>query len=147
MERPWLIQRCELGDGRLLYEYMGSFEFECGDQSRALQRIFAPGAVLGSVTVTVGGREMPVYLVAAKGFQFPDYQPYLQQLADYRLPLQERTTNFDYALKIAAGLPVDQIPRTNVWFDFENDVIWTLSLSDREALLAVLENIQKSWKK
>lgn len=43
LKHPWLIQRCELRDNKLFYDYMGSSEFEIGDQSRSLKRIFAAG--------------------------------------------------------------------------------------------------------
>lgn len=146
MKQPWLIQRCELGDGKLIYEYMGSTEFEVGDQAQALKRIFAKGVAVGSTTVTVGDKKVSVYMVAAEGFPFALYQPYLQQLADNKLRLKE-WTNFDDVVKEKAGLTTGRrhTPRTNAWFDFRNDVLWVLSEGSQKALFAVLQNIKKKW--
>jgi hypothetical protein len=35
--------------------------------------------------------------------------------------------------------------RTNVWFDFQNDVLWTLSEETRTKLVVALEGIKKLW--
>ncbi len=146
MKQPWLIQRCELGNGKLGYDYMGSTEFEIGDQAKALKRIFAAGVACGSVTINVGGKEVSVYMVASEGFTFADYQSYLQQLADHKLRLQE-WTSFDDIVKARVGLQTDRryTSRTNAWFDFQNDVLWTLTENDQRALVAVLDGIEKKW--
>lgn len=145
MERPWLVQRCKLEDGRLVYDYMGSAEFEMGCQPKSLKRIFSGNLAIGLVKVTVNGKKIPVYMFAALEFPFGDYQPYLQQLADNSLRLQEQT-DFDAAVKIKAGLPAKRLfPQTNVWFDFRNDVLWTLDENCRRMLLAVLRNIEAKW--
>src|SRR3989344_7576991 len=144
MKTPWLIQRCELGNGKLKYDYMGSTEFEVGDQSKSLKRIFAQGIETGVTTINVesaqttlstgGGMtsqstyrqftDVRVYMVAGKGFNFTDYQPFLQQLAEHKLRLQE-WTSFDDAVKIQIGQETGRRStlRTNVWFDFQNDVL------------------------
>jgi hypothetical protein len=148
MKQPWLVQRCILEEGKLRYEYMGSAEFESDDQGKALKRIFVAGIDVGLTKVVLGGKEIPVYMFAPRGFLFADYQPYLQQLAENKLRLKERT-NFDDAAKLAAGLPMDSdhIPETNVWFDFDNDVLWTLTEDNQKALVTILEGIKKSWAK
>jgi uncharacterized tellurite resistance protein B-like protein len=146
MKTPWLIQRCELGDGRLRYDYMGSTEFEIGGQPESLKRIFAKGIRWGSATISVGGNEVVVHMVAADGFLFDEYQPYLQQLADHALRLKE-WTNFDDVAKAQAGIETNRryTPSANAWFDFENDVLWVLDKNKRKALVAVLEEIKKKW--
>ena len=151
MKQPWLIQRCELGEGKLKYDYMGSSEFEVGDQSKSIKRIFAKGIRWGSATVkvvtsAVSEREVTVHMVAGEGFVFADYQPYLQQLANHELRLQE-WTNFDDMVKAQAGIKTDRsfMPRTNVWFDFRNDVLWTLTEDNLKTLVSVLEGIKQKW--
>lgn len=146
MKTPWLIQRCELGDGKLRYDYMGSSEFEVGDQSKSLKRIFAQGMRKGSTTVNIDGKEAVVHMLAGEGFVFADYQQYLQQLAEHKLRLQE-WTSFDDVVKAQAGIKTarDWTPRTNVWFDFQNDVLWTLTEDNLNTLVSVLEGIKQSW--
>lgn len=166
MKQPLLIQRCELGDGKLRYDYMGSLEFEVGDQSKSLKRIFAEGIKTGRTTVNLeaaqtsvsagGGStsvsthrqymDVPVYMVAGKDFVFADYRQHLQQLADNKLRLQE-WINFDGAVKVQAGIESGRrsIIRTNVWFDIQNDLLWTLSEDNLKTLVSVLEGIKQTW--
>lgn len=124
---------------------MGSSEFEGGDQPDSLRRIFATAIVIGSTTVMVGTEEVRVYMVAKEGFPFQDYQQYLQQLAKNNLQLKERT-HFDDVIKSRLGIKIwGPTPSTNAWFDFENDVLWTLSEDDQKSLLEVLKNIKDEW--
>ena len=147
MKRPWLIQRCEIYNGKLGYDYMGSTEFEIGDQGKSLKRIFAKGLALETSTVEIEGKKAIVYVVASEGFQFAEYQPYLQQLAEHKLRLQE-WISFDDAVRLQVGLKASfgrtEI-RTNAWFDFENDVLWTLTEENQKALVSALESIKKKW--
>ncbi len=166
METPRLIQRCELGPGQITYDYMDSSYFEVGDQGKSLRRIFAQGIQIGRTTVnlesggtsvsTAGGSttvsfhrqhtDVPVYMVAGKGFIFADYQPYLQQLAEDKLRLAE-WTKFHEVIRAQVGHETDRrfVPKTNVWFDFRNDVLWTLSEGNQKNLVAVLEFVKKAW--
>ena len=145
LKRPWLVQRCESGEMELTYDYMGSTEFECGGQPKSLKRIFAAGMAEEVVNITIRGKEIPVYLVAIAGFPFAEYQPHLQRLAEGKLRLQE-WTDFSEAVKTQAGLEADRAtPRTNVWFDFENDALWTLTEAERTTLVATLEVIRQKW--
>jgi hypothetical protein len=147
MKTPWLIQRCELKEEKLKYDYMGSTEFETGGQSESLKRVFEKGISLGSAIINVGGKEVVVYMVATEGFPFEQYQPYLQKLAEYKLRLQE-WTSFDEVVKAQVGFKTSfRTPSTNVWFDFQNDVLWTLEKNKRKALVSVLEGIKTKWSK
>ncbi|MFC1623591.1 hypothetical protein ACFL05_00530 [Patescibacteria group bacterium] len=148
MKTPWLIQRCNLTDnGKLMYDYMGSSEFEFGDQAKSLKRIFATGLYQGTTTVNIGDKRATVYMVASKGFPFVgEYQQYLQTDTDSRLHLKE-PTGFNDAVKEALGIENDRFRDTNVWFDFENDVLWTLSEENADRLVAVLEDIKTKWSK
>ena len=166
MKTPWLIQRCELGEGRLKYDYMGSSEFKVGDRVESLKRIFAKGLETGSTTINFQAGEMSfstsggstsqstyrqhtdvrVYMVAGKGFSFAAYRPYLQQLAEHKLRLQE-WTSFDDVVKAQVGVKTNRgfSTRTNVWFDFQNDVLWTLTEDNLKALVSVLEGVKQAW--
>ena len=146
MKTPWLIQRCELGDGKFRYDYMGSSEFEWGDQAESLKRIFASGMRTDSATMNIEGKEVVVHMLAGEGFAFVDYQPYLRQLAEDELRLQEQA-GFDEAVKAQVGIKSNRrFPlRTNVWFDFRNDVLWTLTEDNLGALVSFLEDIKGGW--
>jgi hypothetical protein len=144
MRSPYLIQRCELR-GKLSYDYMGSTEFEIGDQAKALKEIFAKGMCLETLTVNVGAKEAKVYMVAAEGFPFADYGPYLQELANHERRLKE-LSGFDEAVRVQLGLLDHRIfPDTKAWFDFPNGVLWTLTQNDRAELVSYLENIKQKW--
>lgn len=149
MQKPWLIQRCRLGKGKLVvFEDMGSSEFEVGrfevgSRTESLKRIFAKGIRSGSCAVHVGNRMVAVFMVAGEGFVFTDYQTYLQQLVDGSLRLQE-WTNFDHAVKFEAGLRTD-VYQTNTWFDIQNDVLWTLTRDNLEVLVSTLMSVKFQW--
>lgn len=144
--RPWLIQPCKLREGRFEYSFMYSAEFGWGDQPNSLKRIFSQGVCTGLAKIDVGGKKVDVYLVAAKNFPFADYQPFLQQLVDNELRLKERIA-FDTAAKSKAGLETDQHydASVDIWFDFMNDVLWSLAEDKQKALVSKLSDIKRKW--
>lgn len=154
---PWCIQRCIVEGGKIRYDYMGSTEFEIGEQPKALKRIFAAGIEEAELTVQArdGGQTVTVYMVAGKGFDFAAYQPLLQRLADGKLRLQEPTYFVDMVNALATKTaPPSYQGRINAWFDFTstddgaaNDVLWTLSREDQRRLTAALRSIQSLWAK
>ena len=85
-----------------------------------------------------------VYMIAGKNFSFVDYRPYLQQLAEGSLQVQS-WFDFEDILKDQLGVKIDpkQLSQTNVWFDIDNDVLWTLSESNRQALILTLNRIKE----
>lgn len=148
MDTPYLVQRCMLGESRLKYDYMGSSEFEWGDQARKLKEMFTQGLATRVVTVSAYAKDIPVYMVAAEGFDFSEYQPYLQLMAHDELRNLKEWTYFDHAARRAAGVEVEQRgykAETNAWFDFVNGVLWTLSEEDHQRLVRVLQDIKKLW--
>lgn len=146
MEKPWLVQRCEISDDKLQYDYMGSSEFEFGACPASLKRIFAQGLSCSSTTVRHDGKEVSVYVVGANGFNVLEYQPYLQQMVDNTLRLKERS-EFDEAIKQQLGIRLswDRRIRNNAWFDIENDVLWTLTEENQRNLVSRLELIKQRW--
>jgi len=145
MVLPRYIQRCNLERGKLKYEYMGSAEFESGDQPKSLKRIFEKGMHRGSATINVKDNEVVVYMVAAEDFPFDEYQPYLQQLADGELRLQEFSNFGNSANALVVGIDENRWPPNDAWLDFENDVLWTIDESKREVLVSALEAIKTKW--
>lgn len=146
MRQPWLIQRCNLDENGLHYDYMGSTEFEIGDQAAALKRIFAIGLAIETTIIFIGEKEIRVYMVAAKDFPFSEYQPYLQQLAECKLRLKECTHFDDSVMEAITSSTAISASRTNVWFDFRNDILWTLSGENQGKLVSTLEKIKTLWR-
>jgi hypothetical protein len=142
--RPIFVQRCTLVDGKLHFDYMGSFEFERGDQATALEKIFKSGIVEKELSVTAkDGKKVTIYALAAKGFDFDAYAPYLQRMADNDISLQDPS----YFDDVVNG----RERRLDAWFDFttrdygENAVFWTVTPEKQRQLLAALREIEKAW--
>ncbi len=150
MLKPYLVQRCYFGsDGQLTYEYMGSSEYEMGSRSHSLKRIFTAGIATAVATVQMDEKEFHVYMVAGRDFDFNEYQPYLTQLADGSIRLKE-SSEFGPAIEAHLGTPKKEKrpsfqTHTNVWFDIDNDVLWTLTEDLRTKLLIELERIRTKW--
>jgi hypothetical protein len=154
METPYLVQNCEIKNGKLVYDYMGSTEYEIGRQAKSLNRIFKEGLYHRQTTVTVGEGTMIVYLICGKKFHADEYQLLLQRLADGELRLKEQIT-FEAAVRKEAksrGFKVSNIGSdycgsTTAWFDFENDVLWTLSEEETVKYFTKLKAIEQLWSK
>lgn len=145
IKKPYLVQKCVLDGSNLRYEYMGAAEFEVGDQVVSLRRIFEKGMTWGTVTITSHDQEIVVHMVAANGFPFEEYQKYLQLMGENRLHLKE-WSQFDAVISAQIPSVIHRfMPRTNVWFDFENDVLWCLDKSKRKALVHVLGGVKRKW--
>ncbi len=152
---PWLVQRCKLDGGKFCYDYMGSSEFEFGDQATALKQLFSGKIAKLEVVVEAsdGGGEVPVYLLAQDGFDAAAYQPHLQRLADDKMRLQE-AARFSDAVNVKAQreeLRFYRLSEYDIWFDFtmsggeQNIVLWTLDPMKREELLARLYVVTSTW--
>lgn len=149
LKTPWLIQRCEFRKGKLLYDYMGSSEFEWGACPKSLKRIFEKGISTATGTITFDYKQVMVYMVAGKEFPFSDYESHLTALAENSIRLQESSW-FDRAMKaLTAGSGDGSCEylgnRISVWFDIDNDVLWTLSEANQKELVTVLSRIQELW--
>jgi hypothetical protein len=124
---------------------MGDAYFEMGDQARSLRRIFNAGMSVHEVEVVVAGQVVKVYMLATRDFDFQEYLPDLQQMATGELRLAEGTY-FDEVIKGQLGMATAfRCPGVNVWFDFHNDVLWTLSKENLEKLQAALETVKQKW--
>lgn len=144
LRTPWLIQRCALAGGKLRYDYMGSTEFEWGACPKSLKRIFEKGISTGTVSIPVDDKPVAVHMVAGNGFPFDDYQPHLRALAGREVRLQE-SSHFDRAVSAGTDFYESLGMGINVWFDIDNDVLWTLSESNQRELVAVLSGIKEAW--
>lgn len=125
---------------------MGSAEYEFGDQAKSLKRIFAKGKSLHETTVKVFDQEVKVYMLAIKGFPFEQYQPHLQAMAEDKLRLKE-PARFNRELMILLKIEPFNDRKTiiDAWFDFENDVLWTISSETLQKLIKRLDEIKALW--
>lgn len=151
-DQPRLIQRCFLDreQKKLGYDYMGSTEFEIGDQYKSLQRIFAGEIRVGSCTVNydMHKKQVRIFMVARSDFDFTGYVRVLTGLVNRLWRTKERTY---LAINIERHLGIDDDPSDNfgkvdVWFDFKNDVLFTLTQENVDDLLAAFDGIRKSWR-
>ena len=114
----------------------------------SLERIFAIELQSDSTTICFHDTEVAVYVVASKGFQFDEFQEHLQCLVECKTSLQE-PTYFELAIENKLGIEDEfsfQVS-TNVWFDFVNDVLWTIDENNMSELVSVLEGIKRKWSK
>ena len=152
-QQPRLIQRCELDrrKKRLNYQYMGSAEFEFGDQSKSLRRMFQGTIEIRSCTIRAFDNDVEFYLVARSDFPFAEYKPILQGLVNQNWRTKQPTF-LDLIVKKKFGLYKNKLgdfaKTTTVWFDFYgNDVLFTLSKKDAEFLVIVLADVKETWRK
>ena len=142
MKIPWLIHPCKLTDrGRLDYYDMKLTEYESGYQAESLRRIFLNGICQETVTINVGSQQIFVYMVASEGFSFCVYQEYLQMAAEGRLYLR-KMIGFD---DVVSTMLSQRYAGKDVWFDFMNDVFWTLTEDNVNNLVTVFEKTKKVW--
>ncbi|HRY62487.1 MAG TPA: hypothetical protein P5056_01830 [Candidatus Paceibacterota bacterium] len=134
MKNPSIILRCSIEDKPCVFTQAGLTVVgpETGDQLPSLKRIFASGEVvmhheyLQLKKGWFSTFNLSVQLLAGKNFDFKEYLPYLKQLVKTRYSY--------YAL--------------DVWFDIENDVLWTTgSVLGAATLLQDLCNTKENWEK
>lgn len=143
----WLIQPCQLRVDGLKYHEMHAAIYEMGNQHRSLGRIFSQGIVASEEhLLIVDGVSISVYMVAGNGFPFGDYMPHLQSLVKRKtLPIEE--CFFEGAAKVVAGVSLNRslVSWIDVWFDFQNDVLWTLTPELKERLVIALNEKKEIW--
>ncbi|MES3004897.1 MAG: hypothetical protein V4690_02155 [Patescibacteria group bacterium] len=149
IQTPVLVQRCYFNsDGKLAYEYMGRSEYEMGSCQQSMKRIFAAGQVTSTQNITMGQREIPVHMIAGRGFRFKNYEVHLQQMAKGNVRLLEMS-GFPEKVAAAVNPPKEKVPTfqevTTVWFDIGNDVLWTINKEVHEKLLKELFRIKLKW--
>lgn len=149
-KQPHLIQRCTLGrkDRKLNYEYMGSSEYECGDQAKSLKRIFTGAMEIRKCEVRAFDRDVEFYLVARSDFDFSAYPAIIDGLIKQRWRTKEQTY-LDLVLqkkfRLVKAKDYDFV-ETEAWFDFQNDVLFTLSQKDADFLVVALGRIKEIWR-
>ncbi len=149
-KQPYLIQRCTLdrGSKKLCYEYMGSAEFERGDQAGSLRRMFKGKIETNECTVRAFDRDVHFYLVAQNGFPFGAYAQVIQGLISKEWKTKEQTF-LDYVLQKRFRLVSKKrysFVETEAWFDFANGVLFTLSQKDADSVVVALDDIKETWR-
>lgn len=146
---PKYIQRCEVSEESIVYDYMGSSEFEVGDQAKSLKRIFASGITEYTVSVPYGEENIVFGLVAGKDFPSEKYGEVIKAIIDKSFYLKE-PPYLDHAIDSAfnpyAFKIKDQFVRhPNAWLDFTNDVFFTIDADVAANLIPRLEQIKVKW--
>lgn len=150
MTTPWLIQRCNFSpEGKLIYQYMGSAEFEFGGPQDSMKRILANSFKSQTGKLKLGDEHFNVYLIASSDFDFDYYlKEYMPLLTDNQMKsrLKEKSYFLENIHK-SLGLPGNFFQATDVWFDIENDVFFCLSPAMNDKMIAKLYEIKTKWKK
>ncbi|MBP9822040.1 MAG: hypothetical protein KBC81_01170 [Candidatus Pacebacteria bacterium] len=144
MKRPRLIQRCTLKDGKLRFDDMGISDFQWGTQN-SLRRIFEKGIVQFQTGIRFNtGSVVPIELVGSRGFDLVSYQGHIERIATDSTMRFAAAPRFKDEIEFKLGLkrPTAYQPRVNVWFDIENDVLWTI---EAVGLSASLNLIRERW--
>ena len=144
MFSPQSVQRCQLRRGMIVIDLRWCFRNPyLNEQHQSLGRIIKKGIRSGSSVVKVGDKVAAVFMVAGNGFSFSDYQPYLQYIVDGGSKTSKKTFFAD-AVKIQLGIKTNRKNqlKINLWFDFKNDVLWTLTRDNLEVLVSALMSLK-----
>lgn len=146
---PKYIQRCEVSEESISYDYMGSSEFEVGDQAKSLKRIFASGIYEYTVAVTHNDENIVFGLVAGKDFAAEKYAEVIKGIIDRSFFIKE-ATYIDKALDRTFNPRANKdrnsyFPATNAWFDFTNDVFFTFDPQVAVNIKTGIEKIKVKW--
>src|SRR3989344_2427784 len=149
--RPTLIQRCEFDGDTLRYDYMGSTEFEVGNQAKCLKEMFKEELVKRITGTEWRGKKLVFRLVAPRSFDFDSYKPVLQGLVNNEWRLQE-SLYMDKALTAfflppARGREGCALYKVDAWFDFVNGVFFTYTKDKAKKLIHLLEDVKAKWAK
>lgn len=147
-----LIQRCTIDRDKpgLHYDYMGSSEFEFGDQAASLRRMFVGSVMVRECLFKSPDATLDAWLIAREDFPFGSYSRILQGLA-YNFWHTKEPTYLDIMVKRHMGIPDNQplspVRNVEAWFDFQNDVIFTLTKEHANLVVASLAYIKEAWRK
>ncbi|MBP7119246.1 hypothetical protein KBA63_04115 [Candidatus Woesebacteria bacterium] len=132
-KKPWLIARGRVHSSKVVFDYMGSAQFEFGKIAASLARIVNPTSVLKEHTIIARNSKQVVLcgMTATEG-QFDAYAGFFQQMIEPWFYFKE-WNRFDDAVKVAAGISVRNMFIEDFWVDIENDVIFTVGPKEKMA--------------
>ncbi|MBP9822038.1 MAG: hypothetical protein KBC81_01160 [Candidatus Pacebacteria bacterium] len=148
---PRYIQRCAFDPskerGKIEYDNMGAAEFELGSRPSSLKRIFAKGITRIETTIIFGEAVIKVEVIAGRGFNFTGYQELIQRVAVDETMRFKSAPLFREALEFKLGLktPSPYENRFNLWFDINNDVLWSVDEGVGLAVEEELKRIKQKW--
>lgn len=129
LEKLLPIQSYRLEGGVLKPKKMGSTIFQRGDQQKSFAQFVEEGFLTGTLSITIEGVAIPVFIVVRIGlFRSDAFAKLLQELAEGN-PKHIEWSNFKYHARKVAGLrnPRQLIePNEQLWLHFKEDVFWTL---------------------
>lgn len=149
-KQPRLIQRCLLdkADKKIKYEYMGSSEYECGDQAKSLKMIFEGEVEVRKCSIRAFDRDVEFYLVARSDFDFNSYPTIIDGLIKLEWGTKQQTY-LDLVLqkkfRLVKAKDYDFV-KTQAWFDFVNGVFFALSKKDADFLVVAMGEIKEIWR-
>lgn len=122
-------------DSQYRLDYMGSVEFEVGDQGKSLARMRANSKNMPRVhriLVTRGeATDVPIYILADQR-HIEVLDTVMNQWLAQAHPASKEQTYFHQQVD---GTAETRHLRTKVWWDIRNDVLWTLDPDIAERLL------------
>ena len=130
-----------------MYEHMGATEFDDGNRSKSLIRIFTRRMCREEVKINVGGQEIVVYVFAAANFSRAECRETLELLTHENSIIRglKKPTFFDLAVAAHLGGTARYTKETVVWFDIANDFLWTITQENADKLAAALEEIEEAF--
>jgi len=147
MDQPFNVQHCYWSKGKLLYGYVGAAEYECGGQTKSLKRWLPDGIATTTQEYSIFDyipHMVNVYVLASPNFDFDTYSRWLYQLANNEIRLQE-PAYFHEAVVNLFDNGNRFTNNTTTWFDFPNDVMWTLAEDEADRLETHLLQIAEKW--
>ena len=129
---PTDLQRMHVCNGELLYEHMGAAECDLGQPELGLAYLMTRGYEEYLSSFTFNGHEISLFVLAGQRFDIKEYRKYPQAIVDGKR--MHRPANLIERLSLDMGAQINEEILTNVWFDFRNLAIFTVSEEYFEAL-------------
>jgi hypothetical protein len=158
---PYLIQRGMFRDVKLeeivgidsliIFDYMGSAEFEFGALPRSLRRIVVNLAEYELVQVNdIVDRDNNVLFVFCLKDQKEEVIEAIKGLGSRKFRLKEFSA-FDYHVKSAIGQRDEDarwwMKRVNFWWDIQHDYMFCFTSDHGERIKLAIEKVKERWKK
>jgi len=154
LKTPYLIQRLTFkkdGEGSfddvLRCDYMGSSEFEFGALPKSLQRISKQFKSLETVEFKnlKNSEDKELFIISERNKATTYFDNYINKLATDDILLKESSAFKDEINGVDwKGQPLNDCFRCEVWWDLENDVLFTFG---ETKALKILKSIEKTREK
>jgi hypothetical protein len=124
MKKPYLVQRATINktfknkklSEAVIFDYMGSSEFECGAIPRAFKELKLNKEKLTLSNIILDGKTLWFTHYLTNIDDFSQYVGYLRDLYDDKIRLKE-TSRFAKNTRYVGNI--------DFWWDIENNVMWS----------------------